>query len=95
MQPGYQKPPVFHSSVFDLDKKILLENPKVTARRRYTEDELRKLLPGYSKSRYSMEYLIKNIDKAKQNEKSFCEDEEELENTIGSRVGLLMEELIR
>jgi hypothetical protein len=81
--------------VHELDLEKLLENPKVSARRRYTEQELRNLLPGYSKSRYSIESLIKNIGKAMKNEKSFCEDEEKLENTIGSRVGLLMEELIR
>ena len=68
-------------------------NPKVSAHRRYTEQELRKLLPGYSKSRYPMEQLLGNIGRAIQNEKSFCEDEEELEHSIGSRVGLLIEEL--
>lgn len=81
--------------VHELDLEKLLENPKVSARRRYTEQELRNLLPGYSKSRYSIEPLMKNIGKAMKNEKSFCEDEEKLENTVGSRVGLLMEELIQ
>lgn len=81
--------------VHELDLDKLLENPKVTARRRYTEQELRNLLPGYSKSRYSVETLIHSIGKAIENEKSFCEDEEKLENTVGSRVGLLMEELIQ
>ncbi len=79
--------------VFELDHEKLLDNPKVSAHRRYTEQELRKLLPGYSKSRYPMEQLLGNIGKAIQNEKSFCEDEEELEHSIGSRVGLLIEEL--
>ena len=79
--------------VFDLDTEKLLENSKVSARRRYTEQELRKLLPGYSKSKYSMEQLIQRVDKAISHEKSFCEDEAELEHNIGSRVGLLIEEL--
>lgn len=72
---------------------MLLQNPKVSARRRYTEQELRKLLPGYSKSRYPVSTLMERIDKAIENEKNFCEDAEELEHSVGSRVGLLMEEL--
>lgn len=79
--------------VLELDRELLIENPKVAARRRYTEQELRRLLPGYSKSRYPLEQLIGSICKAIENEKAFCEDEEELEHSIGSRVGLLMEEL--
>ena len=81
--------------VVNLDAGKLLENPKVSARRRYTEQELRRLLPGYSKSKYRFDKLIGNIGKAIQNEKLFCEDEEQLENSIGSRVGLLLEELIQ
>ena len=79
--------------VFELDRELLLENPKVTAQRRYTEQELRRLFPRYSKSRYPMEQLLGSISKAVENEKSFCEDEEELKHSIGSRVGLLIEEL--
>ena len=40
------------NDVFELDRDKLLENPQVTAKRRYTEHELRKLLPGYSKRKY-------------------------------------------
>ena len=65
----------------------------MTAQRRYTEQELRRLFPGYSKSRYPMEQFLGSINNAVENEKSFCEDEEELEHSIGSRVGLLIEEL--
>lgn len=79
--------------VHELDKDKLRENPKETANRRYTEHVLRKLLPKYTKSRYSMEKLIENIDKAILNEKAFCEDEDDLAHNIGSRVGLLIEEL--
>ena len=81
--------------IVNLDARKLLENPKVTRRRRYTEQELRRLFPGYSKSKYQVNKLIGSIGKAIQNEKLFCEDEEQLENTIGSRVGLLMEELMQ
>ena len=84
-----------YDEVKDLDPEKLLENPKVNARRRYTEYELRQLLPRYSKSNYSVMPLIERIDKAIQNEKLFCEDAEMLKNHIGSRVGLLVEELRR
>lgn len=80
--------------VKNLDFEKVLRNEKITTDRRYTEHELRKLLPGYSKSRYAVETLIDRINKAMQNEKLFCEMEEELEHNIGSRVGLLIGELI-
>lgn len=79
--------------VKELDTKLLLSNPKVSSKRRYTEQELAKLLPGYSKSRYHANYLIPRIEKAIANEMEFCEDEIELEHSVGSRVGLLMKEL--
>lgn len=80
--------------VKNLDFEKVFRNEKITTDRRYTEHELRKLLPGYSKSRYAVETLIDRINKAMQNEKLFCELEEELEHNIGSRVGLLIGELI-
>lgn len=79
--------------VADLDKDQLKENPKVSARRRYTEQELRRLLPRYSKAKYSVQVLMKRIEKAILNEKMFCEDEDGLKDHIGSRVGILIEEL--
>lgn len=36
--------------VFQLDKEKLLNNPKVTAKRRYAENGLRRIYPGYSKT---------------------------------------------
>lgn len=81
--------------VAQLDEDMLLENPKVTSKRRYTEQELRKLLPGYSKSKYNVALLMKYIDKAIINEKKYCEDVEKLEYLLGSNVGLLIEELRR
>ena len=79
--------------VADLDQNQLRENPKVSNRRRYTEHELRRLLPRYSKTKYSVQELMKRIEKAIKNEKMFCEDEDGLKDHIGSRVGLLIEEL--
>lgn len=72
--------------VFDLDKAKLLENPKVTSKRRYAEDELRKISPGYRKNRYDAKKFMKRINKAIENEKSFCEDLEGLEYSVGSAI---------
>lgn len=77
--------------VFDLDKAKLLENPKVTSKRRYAEDELRKISPGYRKNRYDAKKFMKRINKAIENEKSFCEDLEGLEYSVGSNLGKLIE----
>lgn len=79
--------------VFDLDNEKLLENPKVTAKRRYTEYELRKLMPGYDKNKYNAEILIKQRHKAIQNEKKFCEDIERLVDNLGSNIAFLLKEI--
>lgn len=76
--------------VFELDRDKLSENPKVTAKRRYVEQELRRLWPGYKKSSYRAEELVKDIDNAINNEKKFCEDVAKLENSIGSNIGKLI-----
>lgn len=79
--------------VTELDTEQLSENPSVTARRKYTEQELRKRICGYQKSKYDAAALVRNIDTAIRNEKKFCENTRELEYTIGSNVGLLICEL--
>ena len=79
--------------VFELDEEKLLNNSKVTAKRRYAENELRKIWPGYNKSSYHSEKLVKNIDKAIENEKKFCEDIEKLENSVGSNIGRLVQKM--
>lgn len=76
--------------VFSLETEKLLENPKVTAKRRYTENMLRKIYPKYDKSSYNAELLVKNIDKAIENEKKFCENIEKLECNVGSNLGKLI-----
>ena len=76
--------------VFGLDKDKLLENPQVTAKRRYTEHELRKLLPGYSKGRYKADALIKQVRMAIKNEEKYCEEINGLKDKLGSNVGLLI-----
>ena len=79
--------------VFQLDKQKLLDNPKVTAKRRYAENELRRIYPGYSKTRYYAEPFVRDIDKAIENEKEFCEDIEELKDSVGSNIGKLICEM--
>lgn len=79
--------------VFELDRDKMLENPKVTSKRRYVERELRRIFPGYKKSFYNAEKLVKYIDKAIENEKSFCEEAEDLENQLGSNIGKLIYEM--
>lgn len=79
--------------VFALDKDKLLENPQVTAKRRYTEHELRKLLPGYSKGNYKADILMKQIETAIRNEEKFCEELNGLRDKVGSNIGKIIKEL--
>ena len=79
--------------ISDLDEDMLLDNPKVRAKRRYTEQKLREKMPKYRKSVYDTNWFIERIDKAIKNEKKYCENEEELEHLVGSRVGILIQEL--
>lgn len=79
--------------VFELDKDNLLENPRVTTKRRYVEQELRRIWPGYKKSFYHAEELVRDVDRAIDNEKEFCEDVVSLEHSLGSNLGKLIEHL--
>ena len=54
---------------------------------------MRKIWPGYNKSSYHSEKLVKKIDKAIENEKKFCEDIEQLENSVGSNIGRLVQKM--
>lgn len=85
---------LMHSEkVFDLNQEKLLENPKITSKRRYAEDELHKIYPSYKKSNYKAEEFVENIDTAIKNEKEFCEDVEGLKDSIGSNIGFLIEDM--
>lgn len=79
--------------VFGLDKEMLLENPQVTTKRRYAEQELRRLLPGYTKSRYNSQSLMANMEKAIRNAEQFCVDEERLVSEVGTNIGKMIREL--
>ena len=79
--------------VFEVDREKMLKNPKVSAKRRYAEQELCKVYPGYTKSSYRAVELVRNIDRAIENEKAFCEDIQALESSVGSNLGKLIENL--
>lgn len=79
-----------------LDKSKLLENAKVgpkSSKIRYTESELRKLVPGYKKTSIKFDAFAGRIERAIQNEKNYSEDIASLKNTIGSNVGVLISSL--
>lgn len=81
----------------DLDNEKLLKNEKINpgskSSIRFIPNELRKCLGTYKKSRYDVTLLIKNIDKAINNEKNYCESLPELKNELGSNIGVFIEKL--
>lgn len=82
-----------YDDVVKLDKEKIKENLKVSSKKTYVEFELRKRLKGYNKSKYNVEEIILNVDKAIKNETQFCEDIKMLKYDIGSNIGLLIQEL--
>lgn len=60
---------------------------------RFLYNELRRILGNYKKDKYDSASLVKKIDIAIKNEKSFCETLPELKTKLGSNIGLFIEEL--
>lgn len=81
------------TDVIELDKERLRENPSVSAKRRYAEDELRRRIPGYKKSKYDALSLVRKIDTALLNQKYFCQDISGLKIKVGSNIGVLINEM--
>lgn len=81
------------NEVIYLDRSKLLNNPKVTSKRRYTEQELRRIFPNYNKAHYPAEKLVENIDTAIINAKQFCQDIEKLKDSVGTNLAHLIEEM--
>lgn len=79
--------------VFALDMEKVKTNVRVTEKRKYTEDELRKLVPGYKKNNIQFQVFVSRIDKAISNEKQFAEELSDLKVTVGSNVGKLITQL--
>lgn len=76
------------------DINSLDKNKLFTDENNYLHSELRNLLGSYSKEKFNTEFFVNHVQNAIQNEKDFCENIEELENTLGSNVGLLLQELL-
>lgn len=81
------------ADAIELDKERLRENPSVSAKRRYAEDELRRRIPGYRKSKYDALSLVRKIDTALLNQKYFCQDISGLKTKVGSNIGVLINEM--
>lgn len=81
------------SNAKELDNNKLKKNPKISNKKRYVESELCKFLPKYKKCYFDGKDIAMNVDTAIENEKSFCEDLEELKDNVGSNLGLLIQEL--
>lgn len=77
------------TSIDSLDR-----NKLYTDENDYLHSELRKLLGAYSKEKFDTDYFMNHIQDAINNEKFFCENIEQLKNTLGSNVGLLLQELL-
>lgn len=83
--------------VHNLDKEKLLANEKISASKTantYVVHNTKKLLHGYKKGTYNTDMLMDNIKVAIKNEKKFCETVSELEDQLGSAVGLLLAEIL-
>lgn len=81
------------NDISNLDEKLLLKNPKVASKRRYTEQQLKERMQRYHKSSYDVAWFVERIDTAIENEKKYCENEDALEYSLGSRVGILIQEM--
>ena len=82
-------------TVFSLDINKLKANEKITSKRRYTEEELNQLVPGFKKNNIQFQVFEDKIDNAINNEKLFAEDLSDLKSLVGSNVGKLIIELRR
>lgn len=73
-----------------LDKEMLLSNPLVTAKKRYTEAELKKQLTSYRKNNLEFSELIGRIDTAIENANELCGDSNDLKNEVGTNLHKLI-----
>jgi len=78
--------------VVTLSISSLLNNEKENGKT-FTEHQLA-ALTNYSKSMFDTEIFMKRIDRAIENEKSFCEDIDGLLSNVGSNIGLLLTEIL-
>lgn len=74
-------------------KALMLENPKESSKYNYAQKQLKNVLPRYTKDTIRFDTLCQHVDRAIENERSFCEDIVQLEHEIGSTVGLLIRDM--
>lgn len=79
--------------VKQIDKDRMQENAIIHGKTTYSFSCLKEAFPDYRKNRFDADVLMNRLDKALENERSFCEDTEGLKYSIGSNVGLLIKEL--
>lgn len=81
--------------VLELDRDKMLKNERagISSRRRFLENELRKILPQFRKNTLKFELFADHIQQAIENESAFCEDIEMLKIELGSNVGKLLSEM--
>jgi len=92
--PSFEFWLLLHSEkVFNYDSNKLLDNKK-EGEKRYLEKVLSEVFEGYRKEKINVHRFIPHIKKAIVNEKKFCEDIRELEEKLGSNIGVLLEECI-
>lgn len=86
---------LLHSDkVLDYGNTDLLENKKDNKGITFIESKLKENFGKYSKTNFDAESLVLYIPKAIENEKKYCENEEELKYNLGSNIGLLVNEWI-
>lgn len=82
-----------YDDIEELDYNKLLENPKISKKKSYAENELCKRNTNYKKNHYNAQEMVLKVDVAIQNEKKYCENVEELDSKVGSNLGLLIEKM--
>lgn len=81
-----------YNEVKNLDKASLLKNEKENGET-YAERQLKKLYPEYKKEKYDFKVFLSQIETAIRNAKLFSQDIIELQNKIGSNLGILINSL--
>lgn len=79
--------------IFDIDKRAMLENRRVSNSKRFLEVKLSEIF-GCNKKNINFEKFKVNIKKAINNEKKFEENLFDLKDNLGSNVGILLDEMI-
>ena len=85
---------LLHSDKVSEYNTDLLENENNKQLKKFIKSKLKDNFGKYSKTNFDANSLVLNIHKAIENEKKYCENEEELKYNLGSNIGLLVNEWI-